>query len=136
MQWQSARDQYSEEIKQRDDQVKALWQSAKYEKPVALIITDFKHEALQLHAQVIKQRQLFCEKLSLMQEQQKLSFKLIDELVDMEIQYDEAKRNLNDLLEWKADNKRMQSELPKIDEAHKSMVLGNWKDRNRLIRSQ
>lgn len=64
-----------------------------------------------------------------------MSSTLVDEFVDMESQYDEAKRNLNGLLEWKTNKKRVHLNLPKIDETKKYVVLGNNKDRIRLARN-
>lgn len=41
---------------------------------------------------------------------------------------------MNDILEWKVDKINLQLYLPKIDEMHKSILLGNWKDKIRLVK--
>lgn len=107
--------QYVSEIKQKDGIVNELQEKLRQVDANVLNLAKFKNEAYDLNQQPQHEQQLLCNQLDKIQAQEKLVNSFLDDLIDMENQYDETNCKLNEILTWKEDMKRFFPNLPRIN---------------------
>jgi len=86
-------------------------------------IKQFVIEVLSLNSQLMHQKGILCQRISQLSPYCETSDKLMSQVVDIRLEYDEVLKRVSDFITWKNSEDGRKAYLAKLEELHKEILF-------------
>lgn len=89
-------------------------------------VKEFMKDVFELNSLLMKQQEIFFQKMSHIASYQIINDQLIDKPINQRIKFTNLNTRISEFIEWKEIEKGRKANLPEIKETHKDFIFIDW----------